>query len=87
MNLLETRNKGISQKNSDNSSPKAKQTENLEERDQGLLCDKLKNISDQVECNYNEITTLHSKNCQLRRELDLLRSVVIRMDRLTVTHG
>lgn len=78
---METRNKGISKKNSDNSSPKAKQTEHSAERDQGPLCDKLKTISDQAECNYTEITTLRSENAQLKRELDLLRSVVIRMDR------
>lgn len=78
---METRNKGQTKKNSDNSSPKVKQTKNSAECDQGPLCDTLKTVSDQAECNYNEITTLRSENAQLRRELDLLRSVVIRMDR------
>uniref|UniRef100_K1Q7P3 B box-type domain-containing protein n=1 Tax=Magallana gigas TaxID=29159 RepID=K1Q7P3_MAGGI len=71
---METRNKGISKKNSDNSSPKAKQTEHSAERDQGPLCDKLKTISHQAECNYNEITTLRSENAHIKRELDLLRT-------------
>lgn len=82
---METRNKRLAKKNSDNSSPKVKQIKNSAECDQGPLCDKLKTASDQAECNYNEITTLRSENAQLRRELDLLRSVVFRMDR-TLSH-
>lgn len=49
--------------------------------DQDEMSDKLRFVSEQAECNYDEVSTLKSENLQLRRELDLLRSVVIRMDR------
>ncbi|XP_062585836.1 uncharacterized protein LOC134247500 [Saccostrea cucullata] len=41
----------------------------------------LKYVCEQAECNYNEISTLRSENAYLRREVELLRSVVIRIDR------
>ena len=41
----------------------------------------LRHVSEQAECNYDDISLLRSKNAQLRRELDFLRSVIIRMDR------
>lgn len=41
----------------------------------------LRHVSEQAECNYDDISLLRSENAQLRRELDLLRSVIIRMDR------
>lgn len=42
---------------------------------------KLKQVSKQSESNYDDISYLRQENAQLRRELELLRSVVIRMDR------
>ena len=36
---------------------------------------------DQTQCNNEELSSLRAENAQLRMEFDLLRSVVIRMDR------
>lgn len=41
----------------------------------------LKYIGEQAERNYEDISTLRTENFNLRRELELLRSVVIRMGR------
>lgn len=41
----------------------------------------LKYIGEQAERNYEDISTLKTENFNLRRELELLRSVVIRMGR------
>ncbi|XP_062582155.1 protein IMPACT homolog [Saccostrea cucullata] len=52
----------------------------LSEGDQSVNA-KLKYVSEQSESNYEDISLLRQENAQLRRELELLRSVVIRMDR------
>ena len=49
--------------------------------DRSGVHNKIKSVSDQIQCNYEEISSLRAENAQLRREFDLLRSVVIRMDR------
>ncbi|XP_061188024.1 uncharacterized protein LOC133196101 [Saccostrea echinata] len=52
----------------------------LWEGDQSVIS-KLKYVAEQSESNYDDISLLRQENTQLRRELELLRSVVIRMDR------
>ena len=49
--------------------------------EQSDLNAKLNYVSEQAECNYDELSTLKSENIFLRKELELLRSVVIRLDR------
>ena len=48
--------------------------------DRSGVHNKIKSVSDQIQCNYEEISSLRAENAQLRREFNL-RSVVIRMDR------
>lgn len=43
--------------------------------------EKLTYVGEQAKCNYDDISTLKTENINLRRELELLRSVVVRMDR------
>lgn len=52
----------------------------MRDNQQGLN-ENLKHVGEQAECNYDDISTLKTENINLRRELELLRSVVIRMDR------
>lgn len=52
----------------------------MRDNQQGLN-ENLKYVGEQAECNYDDISTLKTENINLRRELELLRSVVIRMDR------
>lgn len=56
---------------------------NFEEMRDNQQCinENLKYVGEQAECNYDDISTLKTENINLRRELELLRSVVIRMDR------
>ena len=49
--------------------------------DENGIHTKLKSISSQNQHYYEEISNLRAENAQLRRDLDLLRSVVIRIDR------
>ena len=52
----------------------------IEDEDSGVV-KSLKYVSEQSECNYDEIHSIHSENAQLRGEVDLLRAMIIKMDR------
>lgn len=52
----------------------------IEDEDSGVV-KSLKYVSEQSECNYDEIHSIRSENAQLRGEVDLLRAMIIKMDR------
>lgn len=51
----------------------------IRDNQQGIN-ENLKYVGEQAECNYDDISTLMTENISLRRELELLQSVVIQMD-------
>lgn len=55
----------------------------IEDEDSGVL-KLLKYVSEQSECNYDEIHCIRSENAQLRGEVDLLRAMTIKIDRKMV---
>lgn len=80
-NTNETNFQDTEQPSSDDLEQKVQQIHSDLWDDENGIHTKLKSIFSQNQHYYKDISNLRAENAQLRRDLDLIRSVVIRMDR------